>query len=312
MLYCRVVWGDSPLELLVERPTPPGKKVLPAAWSWYDELESWRWDVPAGQPLTARAYTTGDRVRLLLNGKLIASVAVGHADQRTATFTVPHAHGTLVAVAYRGSREIGRKTLRTVGAPARLRLRSDVPRLKTDRDVLAHVFVDVLDEEGRLVPDALVKVTLHLSGGKLAGFSNGNPQNADTFKRPRRWTYLGQALAVICRPKSPGKVTITATAKNLQSAAITPPCDGRKACERRDPSDRVAPGSHDRGHRARSNDARADRRSRLASPPPMTEPRPQRSGQLITSRQTTCRASQRPPALPSALARDAPPGLRGR
>ena len=54
-----VVWGLSPLELVVERPVPDGKVEVPRAWGWHDEHRSWTWPGAEGKPLTVRVYTTG-------------------------------------------------------------------------------------------------------------------------------------------------------------------------------------------------------------------------------------------------------------
>lgn len=95
-------------------------------------------------------------------------------------------------------RALGRRTLATAGAAARLRLTPDVDRLTTSRDALAHVLVEVTDSHGRVVPGAVVEVSFQVDGaGELAGVANGNPHNVDSFRRPRRHTWHGQALAIL-------------------------------------------------------------------------------------------------------------------
>jgi beta-galactosidase len=90
------------------------------------------------------------------------------------------------------------------------------------RDHLAHVLVEVTDRQGRLVPDAALEVTFQVDGaGELAAVGNGNPHNVDRFGQPRRHTWHGQALAILRPAKSPGRVTLTASAPGLRSAAMT-------------------------------------------------------------------------------------------
>ncbi len=178
----------------------------------------------AGHAMTVHVYTSGDTVRLLLNGSQIATNTLTAADERKTTFTVPYASGELAAVATKNGQEIGRRTLTTTGAPAALRLTSDVEALTTGRDDLAHVLVEVLDSGGQRVPDAVVKVSFKVSGaGELAGVANANPHNVDSFKRPRRWTWHGQALAILRPAKAPGPVTLMATAQGLAPATLTLP-----------------------------------------------------------------------------------------
>jgi beta-galactosidase len=125
---------------------------------------------------------------------------------------------------HRRGAEIGRKTLTTAGKPAALRLTSDVKSLTTGRGDLAHVLVQVVDSQGRVVPDAVVKVSFQVAGaGALAGVDNGNPHNVDSFQRPRRWTWHGTALAILRPSKTPGSLSLTASAEGLKPALLTLP-----------------------------------------------------------------------------------------
>jgi beta-galactosidase len=216
------VTGRSPVELLVTRPAPPSLEQVAVWWGYYDELASWTWDVETGHPMVVHVYTPGDSVRLLLNGAEFPGGAATAPERAKATFTVPYEAGELTAIASRGGEEIGRTTLRTVGAPAGLRLSSDVGHLTTGRDDLAHLLVEVVDGRGRLVPDAVFKVTFEVSGaGSLVAVGNGNPHNVDSFRLPRRHTWHGRALAIVRPAKRPGRLTLTARAPGLRPATRT-------------------------------------------------------------------------------------------
>ncbi|GGA36900.1 hypothetical protein [Sphingomonas psychrolutea] len=93
--------------------------------------------------------------------------------------------------------------------------------LTTSRADLAHVLVEVLDDRGRVVPDATLKVDFAVEGaGELTGVANGNPHNVDSFKRPRRWTWHGQALAIVRPGKQTGWLVLTAKAAGLKPARL--------------------------------------------------------------------------------------------
>ena len=221
--YRQVVWGDSPLELQVERPVGEGLEQRAMCWGWFDELESWTWDVPQGRPMRVHAYTTGDLVTLLLDGVPVGTVPVTPADKCVASFDVPYVPGTLTAVAYRLGEEIGRKELTTVGEPARLRLRSEEGRLPRRRDALGHVLVEVLDAQGRLVPDAVRKVRFDVRGGDLVAVGNGNSHNVDSFTRPRRHTYHGVAMVYVRPRKGSDRITVRAESSGLRPAVTRIP-----------------------------------------------------------------------------------------
>ncbi|MFF3373267.1 glycoside hydrolase family 2 TIM barrel-domain containing protein [Streptomyces sp. NPDC002680] len=219
------VTGRSPVEVLVERPTPAGTEQVAIWWGYFDELASWTWeDVEPGTPLKVHVYTGGDSVQLLLNGAEFPEGTATAPERAMATFNVPYTPGELTAVASLGGAEIGRQTLRTVGSPAALRLVPDVRALTTGRDDLAHVLVEVVDRHGNLVPDATFEVAFTIEGaGELAGVGNGNPHNVDSFQQPRRHTWHGRALAILRPAKSPGRLTLTASTEGLRPATVTLP-----------------------------------------------------------------------------------------
>ena len=188
-----VVNGFSPLEVMVERLAPPGTQQFAEWYGFYDELPSWTWAVPNGQQMTVHVYTTGDSVTLRLNGQAVGTKTLTDTDKRVATFSVPYTAGELTAIASLNGKVIANQTLTTVGAPAAIRLSSDVKWLTTDRGDLAHVLAEVVDSRGRVVPDAVVKVNFQVVGaGDLIGVGNGNPHNVDSFSRPRHYTWHGR------------------------------------------------------------------------------------------------------------------------
>ncbi|WP_443077843.1 hypothetical protein [Streptomyces sp. NBC_01450] len=115
----------------------------------------------------------------------------------------------------------------------------------TSRDDLAHVLVEVADRHGRLVPDAALGVTFQVDGAdELATVGNGNPHNVNGFGRPRRDTWHGQALAILRPAKSPGRVTLTASAPGLRPAAMTLTVGQERTmdpCGRRSAGDKPVP-----------------------------------------------------------------------
>jgi beta-galactosidase len=215
------VTGASPVELLVERPVQPGTEQVAVWWGYYDELESWTWDVPPNHPMIVRVYTPGDHVRLLRNGEPIAE---GVPERCAVALTVAYRPGELTAIASRAGQEIGRRTLRTTGPAAAIKLIPDTGALTTGRDDLAHILVTIVDRNGHLVPDAAHRVGFEVRGaGTLAAVGNGNPHNADSFRRPRRHTWHGRALAILRPAKRPGVVTLTASAPGLRPDKLSLP-----------------------------------------------------------------------------------------
>lgn len=222
-LYRDVLWSRSALELLVQRPTPPGTYERESSWGWPDELESWTWPDSGDVPMTVRAYTSGDEVRLLLNGTEVDRKAVATpGDKLTATFEVPFAPGELIAVAYRDGREIGRKRLETVGAPASIRLRAERATIEASPDELAYLTVEIVDAQGRKVPDAQVLLTFSLEGvGKLKATGSANPRGIKSFTDPRTLTFHGEALAIVQAGYKRGRALVRVASPGLKGDAVS-------------------------------------------------------------------------------------------
>jgi beta-galactosidase len=215
-----VVWGVSPLEVAVQRPLPEGKIDAPRIWGWSDEQRSWTWPGAEGKSLTVRVYTTGDRVELRLNGRTLDSKPVAAADRKRIEFTAPYEPGTLEAVAFRDGKEIARKQLATVGAPAAIRLTPERSKGGATRGDVSYVAVEIVDSQGRIVPDAATSIQLSLSGpAELIAFGSANPVAVGSLQSPTAQTWNGRALAIV-RGKGPaGGVKIEARAEGLRSGS---------------------------------------------------------------------------------------------
>lgn len=219
--YRRVLWGLSRLEMAVQRPVPDGRTESISPWGWSDELRSWTWPGAEGKTLKVRVYAAGDQVRLLLNGKEIGTAPVSAAAELKAEFSVPYAPGELKAIALQGGRPIAEQSLQTVGKPAQLRLSADRPSIRPSRNDLAYVTLEVLDEAGRLVPDAVVSVRVAVAGAaELAAVGTANPKDVWSFRQQNLKTFHGRCLAIV-RPKGiAGTATLQAQADGLTPASL--------------------------------------------------------------------------------------------
>lgn len=217
-----VVWGNSPLELLVHRPIPEGKHEAVSSWGWPDVVESWNWHGQEGKPMNVHVYTSGERVELLLDGRKVGEARLKPADKCKTELAVPYAPGVLEAVAYSGDRVIARKRLETTGAPARLRLRAERLTMAASRQGLGYAAIEVLDTAGRVVPDAEIEIALKIGGAaELAGFGSANPFVVGSFQQPVARSYRGRALVVLRGGGKAGAVRVEARAPRLRGAVAS-------------------------------------------------------------------------------------------
>jgi beta-galactosidase len=102
-----------------------------------------------------------------------------------------------------------------------LRLKADRSSIRRTRNDLSYVTLEVLDQAGELVPDAVVPVTFSISGAaELAAVGTANPKDVRSFRQLRPKTFHGRCLAIV-RPKGvPGAATLRVQADGLEPASI--------------------------------------------------------------------------------------------
>jgi beta-galactosidase len=216
-----VAWGLSPLEVTVQRPLAEGMFEAVSPWGWPDELSSWSWPGNEGKPLSVRVFTSAERVELRLNGTKVGEKSLSEADKMRAEVKVPYAPGVLEAVAFEGGREVGRRKLETVGAAARLRLARERLPIRRHGRGLAFIPIEVLDGQGRVLPDDKRPIALTVRGpAELLAFGSAEPFAIGSLQSPEAQTFRGRALAIL-RFKGRGSVRVEARSPNLPSAATT-------------------------------------------------------------------------------------------
>jgi len=223
LLYRDVVWNNSKLEMLVHEPIPEGMKETYSYWGWPNEYQSWNWAGSEGKLMDVRVFSKCQTIRIELNGKIIAEKPVIDSTNLITTFKVPYEQGVLKAIALNNGIEVASKELRTVGAPARVKLTADRSTITADRNDLSYVKVEVTDAQGNLIPNATIPVTFSVSGvGEIAGSGNACPTDMESFNNSVCKTYFGQAL-VILRPLKDiktGTITLKAEANGLITGEI--------------------------------------------------------------------------------------------
>ncbi len=208
--------------MLVHRPIPSNKKEINGFYDFPDELKSWTWNGHEGDSLQVRVFTRADKVKLELNGKVIAENVV-EKGSITTTFKVPYSAGKLVARSYDGDKEVATETFTTAGKPVAIRLKADRNIINANKNDLAFINVEVIDEAGNVVPsvdDILVKFKVE-GNGKIIGVGNGNPRDMSSFQKPEKKVFQGKGLVIMQPNEKAGKITVKAEAKGLKQGSVT-------------------------------------------------------------------------------------------
>jgi beta-galactosidase len=219
--YLDVVWRRSAIEMMVHRPIANTKKEHLGLWGFPDELKCWTWTGHEKDTLQVRVFTRSEKVKLELNGKIIAEKML-EKGSIVATFNVPYEVGKLVARCYEGGKEVASETLTTAGKPVTIRLKADRTTINVNKNDIAYINVEIVDDLGNIVSsidDILVKFKIE-GNGKIIGVGNGNPRDMSSFQKPEKKVFQGKGLAIVQPTMQAGEITIKAEAAGLKSSVL--------------------------------------------------------------------------------------------
>lgn len=194
------------------------------AW-WQDEdvlhvFPHWNWPDKHGQAIDVRVFSNLEAVELLLNDNSLGRKSMKpYGDLR---WEVPYQPGTLLARGFRDGKIVLEKRLETTGAAHTIRLRPDRSQLLADRSDLAVVEVAVLDQAGRVVPQADNDIRFSVEGpARILGVGNGNPSSHEPDKAENRRVFNGYAQVLVQTTESPGSIILRADSPGLLSTEVT-------------------------------------------------------------------------------------------
>jgi beta-galactosidase len=136
-------------------------------------------------------------------------------------WNVPFEPGKLVAVATKDGQEVARDEVDTAGAPDTVEITPDKRAIAADGHSLAYLTVDVVDQDGVMVPSADNELHFDVSGGRLVGLDNGQEESAENYKSSNRAAFNGKALAIIQSTTGSGPITVKVTSPGLAPQTAT-------------------------------------------------------------------------------------------
>lgn len=180
----------------------------------------WTWPGRDGEPIRILAITNADEVEISLNGRRLGRAPVD--PYMMAEFETPYAPGRLDAVAYKAGRVVARTSTETAGPPKALRLAPYRPALAADGRDAVPMTVSVVDARSRAVPTAAHPVSFEITGGRIIGVGNGDPNSHQPEKGSRRSLFNGLAQVIVqADGGGPGKLRLNAQAPGLRPAAAS-------------------------------------------------------------------------------------------
>ena len=227
-VYRRIVWGSRETGLFSYDPAVIGKVETLSNWGFPGVWPRWNWQGREGKPVDIAVFSSAEEVELIVNGvsrgRQKAGEAPVHDMPLTFLFRTEYQPGTLEAVSYTGGEEVSRASLTSTGKPVSIRLTAETETMKANGESLCYANAELLDEEGRVVPDADVPLSAEAEGAaQLLGFGSGNPVTDGNYSKGRFTTWQGKALAVLRAGYEAGDAKLTVSAEGLGKAEIILP-----------------------------------------------------------------------------------------
>ena len=182
-------------------------------WNWIpgDEIDMWCY------------YNNADEVELFINGKSqgVRRKLRDEDNEKMRNLNskyhvgwrVTFEPGEVKVVARKDGSVVGEQTIRTAGAPERIRLSVDYQGKTT-----TFITAEVVDKDGNLCPWAEDMIYFVGEGnGRILGTDNGCQTSMERFTSPKRKAFFGKCMVVVS-----GNVTMTAKSPTLKSDVI--PC----------------------------------------------------------------------------------------
>ena len=179
-------------------------------WNWIpgDEIDMWCY------------YNNADEVELFINGVSQGVRRKADSHQYHVMWRVTFDPGEVKAVSRKDGKVVCEQTIKTAGAPAKIRLSKDY-----EGQELTFITAEVVDKDGNLCPWAEDQITFISEGGLILGTDNGcqtsmermrvvaTPENP--YPSPQRKVFFGKCMVVV-----KGNGSITAKSPMLQSDVI--------------------------------------------------------------------------------------------
>jgi len=184
-------------------------------------LPHWNWQGFEGQEIPVWCYSNCESIELFLNGKSLGEKKFSDTEDLHLVWKVSYASGILKAVAKNSGKIICVDEIQTVGAPVKIVLSPDRNEINADGEDLSYVKVEIVDQEGRVCPNADNLVKFKIEGnGVIAGVDNGNPISHEYFKASERKAFHGLCLAVIQSKRNKGEIRLSAESEGLLAAEV--------------------------------------------------------------------------------------------
>ena len=213
------MWCEEPVCYIGTYPKPqprPGRR-----WPMGDSSDAWdTWNYEEGQMIRVVCYTNAAKARLLLDGKEVGEMTPFNDATGIIGWDVPYKAGVLKAEGYDASgKKVSEYEIRPAQRPAALKAVAD--RNELNAGGLVHVAVEVVDDNGNLVPLGDNEITCTVEGpAQLLGLESANNTDMGNWNDNVQRAYRGRLLAYVKTGANPGKIKVRFSSPYIKGAEV--------------------------------------------------------------------------------------------
>lgn len=187
------------------------------------------WNCKENSKQQVATFTNGEEVELLVNGKSLGRKQNDTTDvfnRNIITWQdVPYGQGgTLVAIAYKGGKEVTRHQIETSGKAVALRITAETPSdWKADGMDLQYLKIEAVDKQGRRVPTFTEELTIQVTGeGQFLAMDNGDHYTDELFTSDIRTKKMkeGYMQCILRSNRQAGLVNVKVSAPNIKGSVL--------------------------------------------------------------------------------------------
>jgi beta-galactosidase len=212
------LWSDKPMVFIgtTDHVSESGTTDL-----WAHKMVDPVWNWKPGQQIIINVFSNCEEVELFLNNKTLGVKKMADFKNRTISWTIPFVAGKLKAVGRIAGKDLASFELNTSGKPVAIVVKSDVSKLKDDKQELANIFVTLCDKSGDAVYSADNEITCEVTGPvRVLGMEDSNPRNIENYKDNKQYAFHGKLLIYLQSLDKPGKAVIKLSSPGLKGATI--------------------------------------------------------------------------------------------
>ena len=213
------LWCEEPVCYIGTSPVFAGAGGRQRRGDSTDASDTWNYE--AGQTIRVVCYTNAASAALFLNGKQVGERQDYNLQTGIIGWNVPYEPGVLKAVGYNAAGQAESSyEIRTCGRPYALRVQADRTALR--RGGVAHLVVEVVDDDGIFVPLGDNRITCRIEGpARLLGLEGSDNTDMGDYTDNVQRACQGRLLAYVRGGAEAGNVVVRFTSPLLQPAEIS-------------------------------------------------------------------------------------------